>query len=68
VSSHLLAELAQTVDDVVIINQGRLVVAGPMAALLERTGASSLEAFFLGATAADARPAHPTSTRARSLS
>jgi len=29
VSSHLLAELAQTVDDVVIINQGRLVAAGP---------------------------------------
>ena len=32
VSSHLLAELAQTVDDVVLINHGRLVAAGPMAA------------------------------------
>jgi len=68
VSSHLLAELAQTVDDVVIINQGRLVAAGPMAALLGHTGASSLEDFFLGATSPDARPAHPASTRARSLS
>jgi ABC-2 type transport system ATP-binding protein len=68
VSSHLLAELAQAVDDVVIINQGRLVAAGSMAELLERTNASSLEDLFLGATSADARPAHPTSTRAGSLS
>jgi ABC-2 type transport system ATP-binding protein len=57
VSSHLLAELAQTVDDVVIINQGRLVAAGPMTELLERTKASSLEDLFLGATSPDARSA-----------
>jgi ABC-2 type transport system ATP-binding protein len=63
VSSHLLAELAQTVDDVVVINRGRLVAADSMAGLLERTSASSLEDFFLGATSADARPEHPTSTR-----
>jgi ABC-2 type transport system ATP-binding protein len=68
VSSHLLAELAQTVDDVVIINQGQLVAADSMAELLEGTSASSLEDLFLDATSADARPAHPTSTRARSLS
>jgi ABC-2 type transport system ATP-binding protein len=68
VSSHLLAELAQTVDDVVIINHGRLVAAGPMTALLERTGASSLEDLFLGATSPDARPARPASARSRSLS
>jgi ABC-2 type transport system ATP-binding protein len=55
VSSHLLAELEQTVDDVVIINQGRLVAAGPMTELLERTKASSLEDLFLGATSPDAR-------------
>jgi ABC-2 type transport system ATP-binding protein len=67
VSSHLLAELAQTVDDVVIINHGRLVTAGPMAALLDHAGASSLEDLFLGATSPDLRPARPTSTRARSL-
>ena len=68
VSSHLLAELAQAVDDVVIINQGRLVVADSMAELLEHTNASSLEDFFLGATSPDARPTHPTATRSRSLS
>jgi ABC-2 type transport system ATP-binding protein len=68
VSSHLLAELAQTVDDVVLINHGRLVAAGPMADLLGRAGAASLEGFFLDATSPDAPPAHPASTRARSLS
>ena len=68
VSSHLLAELAQTVDDVVIINHGRLVTAGSMTELLDRTSASSLEDFFLDATSGDVPPAHPASTRARSLS
>jgi ABC-2 type transport system ATP-binding protein len=68
VSSHLLAELAQTVDDVVIINQGRLVAAGPMAELLQRSKASSLEDLFLGATSPDARSPHPAFTRSRSLS
>ena len=68
VSSHLLAELAQTVDDVIIINQGRLVAADSLAALLERTKASSLEDLFLGATSPDPRLTHPTSTRSRSLS
>jgi ABC-2 type transport system ATP-binding protein len=33
VSSHLLAEVAHTVDDVVIIDRGRLVVAGALADL-----------------------------------
>jgi ABC-2 type transport system ATP-binding protein len=51
VSSHLLAELAQTVDDVVVINRGRLVAHGPMVELLDRTDATSLESFFLDATA-----------------
>jgi ABC-2 type transport system ATP-binding protein len=68
ISSHQLAELAQTVDDVVIIKQGRLVTAGPMATLLDRTTATSLEGLFLDATSGDAPPAHPTSTQARSLS
>jgi ABC-2 type transport system ATP-binding protein len=68
VSSHLLAELAQTVDDVVLINHGRLVTAGPMAELLGRAGAASLEGFFLHATSGDTRPANPAPTRARSLS
>jgi ABC-2 type transport system ATP-binding protein len=67
VSSHLLAELAQTADDVVIINHGRLVAAGPVVALLDRAGASSLEDFFLGATSPGAPATHPAITRARSL-
>ena len=67
VSSHQLAELAQTADDVVIINQGRLIAAGPMAGLLERRQASSLEDLFLGATS-PAQSAHPALTRPGSLS
>lgn len=35
VSSHVLAEVQQTVDDVVIINKGRLVHAGPLSSLAE---------------------------------
>lgn len=31
VSSHVLAEVAQTVDDVVVIDRGRLIDAGPVA-------------------------------------
>jgi ABC-2 type transport system ATP-binding protein len=38
VSSHVLAEVAQTVDDVVVIHRGRLVEQGPVRAL---TGASA---------------------------
>jgi ABC-2 type transport system ATP-binding protein len=68
VSSHMVAELAQTVDDVVIINQGRLTAAGSVAALLERTSASSLEDFFLGATSPDARLTRPTFTPSGGLS
>jgi len=68
VSSHLLAELAQTADDVVLINQGRLIAAGPMAGLLERSQASSLEDFFLGATSPGAQSPDPAFTRPRSMS
>ena len=50
VSSHLLAELAQTIDDVVVIAQGRLVIHEPMAALLGRAHGGSLEAVFLHLT------------------
>ena len=39
VSSHLLAEVAQTVDDVVIIARGRLVVQAPLADLTRRSQA-----------------------------
>jgi ABC-2 type transport system ATP-binding protein len=37
VSSHVLAEVAQTVDDVVIIAHGKLVVQAPMAEVLARS-------------------------------
>ena len=41
VSSHVLAELAQTVDDVAIIARGRLVVHAPVDELTERAGAAT---------------------------
>ena len=37
ISSHVLGEIQQTADDVIIINRGRLVVAQPLAEL-EQTG------------------------------
>jgi len=40
VSSHLLAEAAQTVDDVVIIASGRLVASAPVSELTSRLAAS----------------------------
>jgi len=45
VSSHLLAEVAQTVDSVVIVDSGRLVAAGPVAELTAN-GAGLEDAFF----------------------
>jgi ABC-2 type transport system ATP-binding protein len=52
ISSHLLAELAQTVDDVVIIAHGRLVAHEPMDTLLDRAHGSSLEHVYLTLTGA----------------
>jgi ABC-2 type transport system ATP-binding protein len=46
VSSHVLSEVAQTVEDVVIISDGRLRFAGPLTEL----GGESLEAAFLRLT------------------
>jgi len=46
ISSHVLSEVAQTVDQVVIINAGVLRYAGPLADL----GGESLEAAFLDLT------------------
>jgi ABC-2 type transport system ATP-binding protein len=56
VSSHHLAEVAQTVDDVVIIDRGRLVAASPLRELTARGdgrpvgSATSLEDVFLELT------------------
>jgi len=48
VSSHLLAEVTQTADHVVIINRGRLVTAGPIAELTHED--TTLEDLFLSIT------------------
>jgi ABC-2 type transport system ATP-binding protein len=42
VSSHLLAEAAQTVDDVVVINRGRLAAEGPVADLAASTSTTRI--------------------------
>ena len=46
VSSHLLAEAAQTVDDVVVIAKGRLAAEGPVAELIASTHTDNLEDLF----------------------
>ena len=40
ISSHVLAEVAQTVDRVLIISRGRLVIASSLAQLTARVGGS----------------------------
>ncbi len=47
VSSHQLAELAQTIDDIVIIARGRLITHQPMTDLLTRAHGASLEDAYL---------------------
>jgi ABC-2 type transport system ATP-binding protein len=54
VSSHMLAELAQTVDDVAVIDRGRLLLHGPVAGLLDTHRSQSLEDLYLGLTNQDA--------------
>ena len=51
VSSHLLAEVAQTVDSVVILDHGRLVAQSSLAKLTEAAGRGGLEEAFLRLTA-----------------
>lgn len=48
VSSHVLAELALFADDLVVINHGRLVAAGPIGTIVPE--GSSLEDVFLSLT------------------
>jgi ABC-2 type transport system ATP-binding protein len=47
ISSHQLAELAQTVDDVILIDHGRLIARGSTADLMARHRSASLEQLFL---------------------
>jgi ABC-2 type transport system ATP-binding protein len=58
VSSHVLSEMAQTADHIVIVARGRLTFAGPMAELRSRAG--SLEAAFLDLTTDAGDPAVTT--------
>jgi ABC-2 type transport system ATP-binding protein len=55
VSSHQLAELAQTVDDVILIDHGRLVARGSTADLMARHQSASLEELFLDLVSKGAR-------------
>jgi ABC-2 type transport system ATP-binding protein len=50
VSSHLLAEAAQTVDDVVVISRGRLAAQGPVAELNLSRHTDNLESLFFDLT------------------
>jgi len=62
VSSHLLAEAAQTVDDVVVINHGRLAAQGPVAQLAAATSTTRIRtpdtARLISALARDGIAAH----------
>jgi ABC-2 type transport system ATP-binding protein len=49
VSSHLLAEMAQTADDVIVVDRGRLVATGSVDELTN-DGTTSLEDAFLALT------------------
>ncbi|HET7017817.1 MAG TPA: ABC transporter ATP-binding protein [Streptosporangiaceae bacterium] len=51
VSSHLLAEVAQTVDSVVILDHGRLLAQSSLAKLTAAAGPGGLEEAFLRLTA-----------------
>jgi ABC-2 type transport system ATP-binding protein len=50
VSSHILAEVAQTVDDVVVISHGRTVAQAPLPELLAARPGASLEDIYLELT------------------
>lgn len=47
ISTHQLAELAGVVDDLVLIDAGRVLASGPVAEVLARTGADTIEAAVL---------------------
>src|SRR5580693_3872135 len=50
VSSHLLAEVAQTVDDVVVFSRGRTITRAPLDELLAARPGSTLEDIYLELT------------------
>ena len=50
VSSHILAEVAQTVNDVVVISRGRAITQAPLGGLLAAQPGSTLEDIYLELT------------------
>ena len=52
ISSHILAEVAQTADDVVIIHRGRTIAQAPLPDLLATRPGASLEDIYLELTGA----------------
>jgi ABC-2 type transport system ATP-binding protein len=50
VSSHILAEVAQTVDDVVVISRGHTITQAPLGELLAARPGSTLEDIYLELT------------------
>lgn len=55
VSSHFIAELATFADDLVVVGDGRLITAEPLAATLARDDSRSLEDIVLDLTSSAAR-------------
>jgi ABC-2 type transport system ATP-binding protein len=56
VSSHILAEVAQTADDVVIIHRGRTIAQAPLPDLLATRPGASLEDIYLELTGTPGEP------------
>jgi ABC-2 type transport system ATP-binding protein len=50
VSSHILAEVAQTVDDIVVISRGQTITQAPLSQLLAGRPGSTLEDIYLELT------------------
>ena len=50
VSSHILAEVGQTADDVVVISHGRTIAQAPLPDLLATRPGASLEDIYLELT------------------
>jgi ABC-2 type transport system ATP-binding protein len=61
IASHVLSEVAQTVDHVVIVSEGRLRFAGPLGEIGAENNA--LESAFLRLTATPGRPPGPSQSQ-----
>lgn len=59
-ASHNMAEVERLCDDVVMLQQGRIVDRGSPDALIERHGRATLEEVFLAIARGEQTPAHPS--------